>query len=155
VSKQVDELMKLAENYWYASCQHGTAYNKLKSALETALGQPQAVPTSALTPGEPVAIIDVTYSKHSGLLESYALRKVCDGAPSGVYAVYAAPPAQTPPSKGLFVDLIAQHPGLAEELKVIDDAPMPAQTKRLDSNESRPTPPPRLTDETIEYIFKE
>jgi hypothetical protein len=36
---------------------------------------------------------------------------------------------------------LAQHPGLAEELKAIDDMPMPTWT-----------PPPRLTDELIKSI---
>lgn len=50
-------------------------------------------------------------------------------------------PVQEPVGKGLFVDLIAQHPGLAEELKAIDDAPLPAWI------------PPRLTDGELNELY--
>jgi hypothetical protein len=61
----------------------------------------------------------------------------------GFYEAFgtATPPTQTP--NGLFVDLIAQHPGLAEELKAIDDMPMPTLT-----------PPPRLKDTAVEACIK-
>ena len=54
----------------------------------------------------------------------------------------AAPPAPPPP-KGLFVDLIAQHPSLAEELKAIDDAPMPTV------KDSLTVQPPNVEGETM------
>ena len=44
-------------------------------------------------------------------------------------------PVQEPAKKGLFVDLIAQHPGLAENLMAIDAVPLPEWK-----------PPLRLTD---------
>jgi hypothetical protein len=43
--------------------------------------------------------------------------------------------------KGLFIDLIAQHPGLSEELKAMDDIPITW------------TPPPRLTEGQVEEVY--
>jgi hypothetical protein len=61
----------------------------------------------------------------------------------GFYEAFgtATPPTQTP--NGLFVDLIAQHPGLAEELKAIDDMPM-----------STWTPPPLLTEMELKVCLE-
>ena len=51
-------------------------------------------------------------------------------------------PVQEPAKKGLFVDLIAQHPGLAENLMAIDAVPLPEWK-----------PPPRLTDADVNKIY--
>jgi hypothetical protein len=77
----IDNIMALAKEYRHAIDDHGPKRQALRTAIEQALGQ-----------GEPVALLDVTYSKRSGMLESYAIRKMYEGAPSGVYAVYATAP---------------------------------------------------------------
>jgi hypothetical protein len=79
----IENIMKLADEYADAGIYEPAA--RLRQALRAAIEQ-------ALTPGEPVALLDVTYSKRSGMLESYAIRKMYEGAPSGVYAVYATAP---------------------------------------------------------------
>lgn len=82
---------------------------------------------AALNPGEPFGYVNTNTGQFFRDVED------CRKGNEGHWrTVYTAHPAQTP-QKGLFVDLIAQHPGLAEELKAIEAEPSPAQT-----------PPPRL-----------
>lgn len=88
---------------------------------------PQAVPVQAVPVAWRVWSPDGT--------NVYQYREDGDGEP-----LFAAPTSKT--QKGLFVDLIAQHPGLAEELKAIDEAPMPTWT------------PPRLTDEDMDALWR-
>jgi hypothetical protein len=115
MTKQIDKLMVLADNYadW-------VEYAESRQALQSAL-------EAALKPGHEADVW------HEGSQSFYRAKLLCKLTPE---EVDVAPPAQTP--NGLFVDLIAQHPGLAEELKAIDDTPMPTWT-----------PPPRLSDEQI------
>jgi hypothetical protein len=51
--------------------------------------------------------------------------------------IYTAPPAQPAPvqQKPLFADIIAKHPGLAEELKAMDAAPVQEPVAKVDAND--------------------
>jgi hypothetical protein len=135
MTNQIETLMALADNYadWV---EYAESRQALQSALEAVLGQPQDVPGHEA---------DVW---HEGSQSFYRAKLLYKLTPE---EVDAAPPAQTKrldsdesrlTPKGLFVDLIAQHPGLAEELKAIDDAPIPTWT------------PPRLTDDTITIAYQ-
>ena len=116
MTNQIETIMALVVEYGvYPS-------DELHHAIESAL-------EAALKPGEPFGHVNTRTGQFFKDVED--CRQNNEGHWRTVYT--AATPAQTPP-KGLFVDLIAQHPGLAEELKAIDDAPMPTWT-----------PPPRLT----------
>lgn len=140
IMTKVDELMKLIEATIKLYAYHATddvmvvddgkAINAVREAL-----------AAALKPGgEPIGY-RYKFLNFMGQ-EVWSFELPPDGWVLETVPVYtAAPPAQTPP-KGLFVDLIAQHPGLAEELKAIDDAPMPTWT-----------PPPRLTEWEVNEIY--
>jgi hypothetical protein len=136
MTKQIDELMALFDKaancgiVMFAEMRVDERYRlegEFRSALE-----------AALKPGEPVAWFDDT-GQLRGRVSDEQLYALCANALATINSRNGwedEPPAQAP--KGLFVDLIAQHPGLAEELKTIDDAPMPTWA-----------PPPRLTDEEL------
>lgn len=152
MTNQVETIMALADEYLLAQTKYGVfaeEVGKVKDELRQAL-------EAALKPGEPIKFLanatrfkmsffqnedgegNQTAGTHVTCFEAF--EDELDGrwvalvpAEDDCHIKRTAPPAQTP-TKGLFIDLIAQHPGLAEELKAIDDAPMPTWT-----------PPPRLT----------
>jgi hypothetical protein len=110
------EVLELAED--------GLAYSKpvdgdkLDAAI-TAIKQALAAPVQ-----EPAGhFLDFTYADSVG--QVYVYDQFTKGQP-----FYTTPPVAPVQQKPLFADLIAQHPGLAEELKAMDAAPVqePADT---------------------------
>jgi hypothetical protein len=95
----------------------GTAYDLMREALKEL--DEQAAPVQ-----EPVA-----WMHKQGNHEEPSFRQLDDWEIQNgweQYPLYTTPPAQPEPvqQKPLFADIIAQHPGLAEELKAMDAAPV-------------------------------
>jgi len=119
MTNQIDELMQLADDYaTYAATAGierylGATPSGVADAAREALNQALE---AALKPGDAFGYVNTNTGQFFKDVED------CRKNNAGHWrTVYTAPPVQTP--KGLFVDLIAQHPGLAEELRAIDAAP--------------------------------
>jgi hypothetical protein len=136
MNNQIDELMALADDYADWAEAKGKGHPTYAESPRQAL---QAAIEAALKPGEPT--LWARYPRYTGQHQAVEVTlNEPDGNDWVAFCEVTTPPAQTPP-KGLFVDLIALHPGLAEELKAIDEAPMPTWT-----------PPPRLTEEAVLFF---
>jgi hypothetical protein len=190
MSKQVDDLMALADVYadWAEAKGKGhptyaESRQALQSALEAALGQPQAVPASSLKLGEPQIPQAWLWQFSDGDWHDvpFATQDECEHECAGYNGkahplFLAAPPAQTPEKQKHQFVLWAEYEARIEALqneaafhkalseKAMQSPPVTFEITRLKSviedmllaSAAPPaqTPPPRLTDDEVIEIAK-